>query len=179
MHERTFQALPNHLLVRKKDAGNDFGRLSTFECTQNFIGVKRHSRYVCKMPYIVIVAETRISKCTEPKCDAAFNKHHQLRDHIATLHSPPGTKPYRCERSGCTKSFATNQKLTAHAKTHDGMFLRPYCGSLLSLRCRRQAIYMCAQGLPSRLRLELDLLLDLERPPTPYQNCPSADMPIP
>lgn len=48
-------------------------------------------------------------------------KHHQLRQHMRTIHSPPGTKSYRCEHTGCTKSFATNQKLRAHMKTHDGI----------------------------------------------------------
>ncbi|KAH9944495.1 uncharacterized protein BXZ73DRAFT_87378 [Epithele typhae] len=58
-------------------------------------------------------------KCTEQGCDQAFAKHHQLRDHVASVHSPPGTKPYKCTHSGCTKSFATNQKLNGHQKTHD------------------------------------------------------------
>lgn len=49
----------------------------------------------------------------------AFTKHHQLRAHISTFHSPVGTKPYRCEHTDCSKSFATNQKLRAHQKTHD------------------------------------------------------------
>ncbi|RPD63072.1 hypothetical protein L227DRAFT_473071, partial [Lentinus tigrinus ALCF2SS1-6] len=61
----------------------------------------------------------KLFKCSESNCDAAFAKHHQLREHICTVHSPPGTKPYRCVHLGCTKSFTTNQKLTAHAKTHD------------------------------------------------------------
>ncbi|QRW16826.1 C2H2 zinc finger [Rhizoctonia solani] len=41
---------------------------------------------------------------------------------ITTSHSrqsSPGTKPYRCEHTGCTKSFATNQKLKSHTKVHD------------------------------------------------------------
>jgi len=49
----------------------------------------------------------------------SFTKHHHLRAHISTVHSPAGTKPYRCEHPDCPKSFATNQKLHAHQKTHD------------------------------------------------------------
>lgn len=49
----------------------------------------------------------------------SFAKHHHLRTHISTAHSPAGTKPYRCEHFDCPKSFATNQKLWAHQKTHD------------------------------------------------------------
>ncbi|KAH7335606.1 hypothetical protein B0J17DRAFT_720146 [Rhizoctonia solani] len=52
-------------------------------------------------------------------CPLAFSKHGALRLHIAESHSPPGTKPYRCEHPGCTQSFATNQKLKSHAKVHD------------------------------------------------------------
>lgn len=48
-------------------------------------------------------------------------KHHQLREHLCTAHAPPGTKPYMCEHSGCTKSFSTNQKLRTHMKIHDGI----------------------------------------------------------
>ncbi|KAF8705406.1 Zinc finger, C2H2 type, partial [Rhizoctonia solani] len=56
-------------------------------------------------------------KCT--LCTLAFGKHNALRRHIADSHSPPGTKPYRCEHTGCTQSFATNQKLKSHTKVHD------------------------------------------------------------
>ncbi|KAF8677527.1 Zinc finger, C2H2 type [Rhizoctonia solani] len=56
-------------------------------------------------------------KCT--LCTLAFGKHNALRRHIADSHSSPGTKPYRCEHTGCTKSFATNQKLKSHTKVHD------------------------------------------------------------
>ncbi|KAI0043129.1 hypothetical protein FA95DRAFT_1563607 [Auriscalpium vulgare] len=58
-------------------------------------------------------------KCTAEECGAAFLKHHQLRAHLATEHAPPGTKPYQCEHAGCTKSFPTAQKLTAHGKVHN------------------------------------------------------------
>ncbi|CAE6463425.1 unnamed protein product [Rhizoctonia solani] len=56
-------------------------------------------------------------KCT--LCTLAFGKHNALRRHIADSHSPPGTKPYPCEHTGCTQSFATNQKLKSHTKVHD------------------------------------------------------------
>lgn len=59
-------------------------------------------------------------QCSELDCEASFAKHHLLREHICTKHAPPGTKPYRCEHEGCTKSFTTSQKLRVHAKTHDG-----------------------------------------------------------
>ena len=58
-------------------------------------------------------------QCTETGCPQTFAKHHHLRAHISTAHSPSGTKPYRCEHLDCPKSFATNQKLRAHQKTHD------------------------------------------------------------
>ncbi|KAH7921273.1 hypothetical protein BV22DRAFT_1038843 [Leucogyrophana mollusca] len=57
--------------------------------------------------------------CTKASCDKVFAKHHQLRDHLCTVHAPPGTKPYQCTHDACAKSFATNQKLRAHLKTHD------------------------------------------------------------
>ncbi|KAH9946789.1 hypothetical protein B0H21DRAFT_877046 [Amylocystis lapponica] len=56
--------------------------------------------------------------CSEPSCNASFAKHHLLREHVCTVHSPPGTKPYLCGHIGCTKSFSTNQKLRVHSKTH-------------------------------------------------------------
>ncbi|CAE7068986.1 unnamed protein product [Rhizoctonia solani] len=56
-------------------------------------------------------------KCT--LCPLAFGKHGALRLHIADSHSPAGTRPYRCEHTGCAQSFATNQKLKTHAKVHD------------------------------------------------------------
>lgn len=50
----------------------------------------------------------------------SFTKHHHLRAHISSVHSPAaGTKPYPCEHPDCSKSFATNQKLRGHQKTHD------------------------------------------------------------
>lgn len=49
----------------------------------------------------------------------SFTKHHHLRAHVSTAHSPAGTKPYLCEHPDCSKSFTTNQKLRAHQKTHD------------------------------------------------------------
>lgn len=52
-------------------------------------------------------------------CSASFAKHGALRTHEAEVHSPPGTKPYRCEHTGCSQSFATNQKLKTHARVHD------------------------------------------------------------
>ncbi|XP_006460868.1 hypothetical protein AGABI2DRAFT_204147 [Agaricus bisporus var. bisporus H97] len=57
--------------------------------------------------------------CSEPGCTESFAKHHQLRSHAASAHSPPGTKSYRCDHVSCTKSFSTNQQLKAHIKTHD------------------------------------------------------------
>ncbi|KAI0651729.1 hypothetical protein C8Q79DRAFT_897834 [Trametes meyenii] len=73
--------------------------------------------------HLRVHAETHLGekpfKCSERECNAAFSKHHQLREHISTTHCPPGTKPYRCGHPGCSMSFATNQKLTAHTKTHD------------------------------------------------------------
>lgn len=62
-------------------------------------------------------------QCTESSCHEAFAKHHQLRAHICTAHAPPGTKPYRCEHEGCSRSFSTNQKLRTHSKVHDGKLL--------------------------------------------------------
>lgn len=65
------------------------------------------------------------SQCPDADCDEVFSKHHQLRAHVCEVHSPPGTQPYICSHSGCTKSFATNQKLRGHVKTHDGMDCAP------------------------------------------------------
>ena len=82
-----------------------------------------------------MLAERSI-KCTEADCSQSFTKHHQLRAHISTFHSPVGTKPYRCEHPDCPKSFATNQKLRAHQKTHDEKRYtcsHPSCLSLPSL----------------------------------------------
>ncbi|OWZ52983.1 transcription factor iiia [Cryptococcus neoformans 125.91] len=53
------------------------------------------------------------------KCDAAFNKHHLLREHVALAHMPPGTKPFICTHEGCSASFATKTHLKNHEKTHD------------------------------------------------------------
>jgi len=58
-------------------------------------------------------------KCTEDACDATFLKHHQLREHMCSVHAPPGTKPYRCPQPGCDRSFSTNQHLRTHSRTHD------------------------------------------------------------
>jgi general transcription factor IIIA len=57
-------------------------------------------------------------KC--PHCEMAYAKHHQLRTHIASSHSPPGTKPFKCTHENCTWSFPTSQKLKVHQKTHGG-----------------------------------------------------------
>ncbi|KAF4621040.1 hypothetical protein D9613_000365 [Agrocybe pediades] len=61
----------------------------------------------------------KLYKCNEADCQESFAKHHQLRAHICSEHSPPGTKPYICDHEGCTKSFDTNQHLRTHQKTHD------------------------------------------------------------
>jgi general transcription factor IIIA len=53
-------------------------------------------------------------------CGEAFKKNFQLRQHVASTHSPPGTKAFQCEHEECTKSFTTAQKLKTHTKTHDG-----------------------------------------------------------
>jgi len=42
-------------------------------------------------------------------------------------HAPPGTKPYRCDHEGCSKSFNTNQHLHTHQKTHDSTLKTEYC----------------------------------------------------
>lgn len=70
---------------------------------------------------IVILYKNRYTALHQCEvCPAAFAKHHQLRAHTAAEHAPPGSKPYLCTHGGCTKSFATAQKLRAHAKVHDG-----------------------------------------------------------
>ncbi|KAJ3777001.1 transcription factor iiia [Lentinula raphanica] len=57
--------------------------------------------------------------CPESNCNEVFAKHHQLRSHICSVHSPPGSKPYPCSHEGCTKSFDTNQHLRTHLKVHN------------------------------------------------------------
>jgi general transcription factor IIIA len=79
------------------------------------------SRYVSFVFLARYLTDDRFIKCTASDCYEAFFKHHQLRSHIATAHSPPGTKSYICSHDGCIKSFSTNQKLKAHAKVHEGM----------------------------------------------------------
>ncbi|KAI0245720.1 hypothetical protein BJV78DRAFT_1287293 [Lactifluus subvellereus] len=61
----------------------------------------------------------KLFKCAHEGCVATFLKHHQLRAHMVGEHAPPGTKPYQCDRGDCTKSFSTNQKLSAHLKVHE------------------------------------------------------------
>ncbi|KAG4302503.1 hypothetical protein PCK1_001230, partial [Pneumocystis canis] len=52
-------------------------------------------------------------KCTKyPPCTAAFHKHHQLRIHIAHVHTHK--KPFPCEYGQCKKSFDTGSKLNSH-----------------------------------------------------------------
>ena len=63
-------------------------------------------------------ADSLMRQCEQ--CDKAFNKHHQLRSHIAEAHSPEGTKPFLCEHEGCDLSFATGAKLRTHQKVHEG-----------------------------------------------------------
>lgn len=63
-------------------------------------------------------------QCTTPRCFESFNKHHQLRSHVALVHSTPGTKNFPCEHEGCNQSFATNQKLKAHVKSHQGNLIK-------------------------------------------------------
>ncbi|EIN11739.1 hypothetical protein PUNSTDRAFT_111791 [Punctularia strigosozonata HHB-11173 SS5] len=58
-------------------------------------------------------------KCPEPECGQAFSKQHQLRSHFAGTHAPESTKSFICAHAGCTKSFATTQKLRAHQKVHE------------------------------------------------------------
>ncbi|KAJ3733838.1 hypothetical protein DFJ43DRAFT_994538 [Lentinula guzmanii] len=57
--------------------------------------------------------------CPEPDCNEDFAKHHQLRSHICSVHSPSGTKPYPCSHEGCTKSFDTSQHLRTHLRVHN------------------------------------------------------------
>ncbi|ETW83575.1 putative transcription regulator [Heterobasidion irregulare TC 32-1] len=52
--------------------------------------------------------------------ERARRGHSQGSERLRAEHAPPGSKPYLCTHSGCTKSFATAQKLRAHAKVHDG-----------------------------------------------------------
>lgn len=53
------------------------------------------------------------------QCDAAFNKHNKLRDHVSQAHMPEGTKPFICPEPDCGKSYLTGAKLRVHAKSHD------------------------------------------------------------
>ncbi|KAI0793395.1 hypothetical protein C8Q75DRAFT_559342 [Abortiporus biennis] len=89
-----------------------------FECDENDCG-KRFWTSQHLQVHMRLHRGEKSFKCTEPSCNASFAKHHQLRSHICTTHSPPGTKPYLCEHSNCSKSFDTNQKLRSHMKTHD------------------------------------------------------------
>lgn len=128
-------------------------------------------------------SELEYFQCNEANCDAAFIKHHQLRDHICTVHSPPGTKPYRCEHAGCIKSFATNQKLTAHMKTHDGTIpRRPHYRPIRSWSSFAGTRYTCAHQscLPApgesptyyQTWSALQHHMRTAHPPTcPYQSC--------
>lgn len=87
-------------------------------------------------------------QCPESSCEAAFLKHHQLREHICSAHAPPGTKPYRCSHPGCDKSFLTNQKLRGHTRTHDGSSIDNITNltNIDILACREE-VYMCSRGL--------------------------------
>lgn len=132
---------------------------------------------------IISLAKYILQCTTEGSCDAAFSKHHQLRHHICTVHSPPGTKPYRCEHDGCVKSFATNQKLRAHMKTHDGTCnppRGPYRDGMVNILLFVDKRYVCthsscapAPGAPATYHPTWSALqhhMRLAHPPT----CPRA-----
>ena len=65
---------------------------------------------------------------------------------MCSVHSPPGTKPYRCEHPGCEKSFVTNQKLRTHAKTHDGLSKRLTIVKTHLSACNSEKRYTCVHG---------------------------------
>jgi len=70
---------------------------------------------------------------------------------MASELASPGTKPYQCDHEKCTNSFSTNQKLRAHMKVHEGMFI-PLQVFRSHLLCRK-ALYMreCYVPRPSRI----------------------------
>ncbi|KAL6302221.1 hypothetical protein BKA93DRAFT_737472 [Sparassis latifolia] len=103
-------------------------------------------------------------KCAETCCDAAFSKHHQLREHICSAHRPPGTKPYRCEHAGCTKSFPNNQKLRAHMKTHDNKRYTCVHESCLPAEGALPTYYPTWSSLQQHMR-------SAHRPTCPYPSC--------
>ncbi|TXT15786.1 hypothetical protein VHUM_00289 [Vanrija humicola] len=52
-------------------------------------------------------------------CHETFTKTHLLREHVAEVHAPSGSKPFACAHPGCGKSFAMKQQLRTHERTHD------------------------------------------------------------
>lgn len=114
-----FLPVPAHSYVSEIIATNASGPLNIYPLTIHGTTVGNPTR--CFLP-VNLVASSLIclTKCTAEDCQEAFAKHHQLRAHICAEHAPSGTKPYRCEHEGCSKSFNTNQHLKTHQKTHDG-----------------------------------------------------------
>ncbi|KAK9900265.1 hypothetical protein P389DRAFT_207800 [Cystobasidium minutum MCA 4210] len=83
------------------------------ECGKTFWTNQHLNRHV----KLVHEQDSGAYKCEQ--CDAAFNKHNKLREHVAKDHMPEGTKPFICPEEGCGKSFRTGSKLRTHSKIHD------------------------------------------------------------
>ncbi|THH12074.1 hypothetical protein EW145_g244 [Phellinidium pouzarii] len=126
------------------------------DCTKKFWTaqhLKRHEE---------MHAGEKTFKCPEDGCPESFAKQYQLRSHTVTSHYPPGTKPYLCEYSECTKSFSTNQKFKAHVKIHEE---RRYVCSHSSCSEKEAQVYFSTwSALQTHSRLE-------HPAKCPYQSC--------
>ncbi|ODO05504.1 hypothetical protein I350_04555 [Cryptococcus amylolentus CBS 6273] len=80
-------------------------------CTQSFWTPSKLKRH------LEVHDKERTYKCDH--CDAMFNKHILLREHVVVVHMPAGTKPFICSHEDCSASFSLKAHLKTHEKTHD------------------------------------------------------------
>ena len=109
-------------------------------------------------------------------CEMAFTKAHNLRDHIVLAHMPAGTKPYICDYSGCSASFALRNQLKAHEKTHDGERPCPYGyeGSPTTRADDRNAVHLL-----TRLPPFPTLIRNMVSAPGAHARGARPDVPVP
>ncbi|WVQ75651.1 hypothetical protein IAR50_005280 [Cryptococcus sp. DSM 104548] len=80
-------------------------------CTQSFWTPSKLKRH------LEVHGKERTYQCDH--CDAMFNKHILLREHVVVAHMPAGTKPFICSHDDCSASFSMKAHLKTHEKTHD------------------------------------------------------------
>ncbi|XP_064606612.1 zinc finger protein 99-like [Liolophura sinensis] len=115
-------------------------------CSKLFVSIDRYYKHEA---YVHHGDSPKLKGCPYPDCKEVFKLNFDLNDHKHSVHS---TTTYKCDASGCNKSFKSARQLQKHEVFHTGIHSCSWkgCGKSFRDKYNLQTHYSAHVGCKAR-----------------------------